>query len=36
MSTAQKMEKRKPLNTVDGNINWYVHNRKHYVGSSKN
>ena len=30
------VEKREPLYVVDGNVNWYSHNRKQYGGSSKN
>ena len=29
------MEKREPLNTVGGNINWHSHYGKHYGASSK-
>ena len=30
------VEKREPLGTVGGNINWYSHYGKQYEGSSKN
>ena len=31
----EAMEKREPLYTVDGSVNWYSHNGKQYGGCSK-
>ena len=30
------VEKRQPLYTIGGNVNWYSHCGKHFGGSSKN
>ena len=35
-SVSEDVAKRELLCTVDGNINWYSHYGKQYVGSSKN
>ena len=35
-SVGEDVEKREPLCTVGGNVNWYSHNAKQYGGSSKN
>ena len=35
-SVGKDMEKRKPLNPVGGNVNWYSHYGKQYGSSSKN
>ena len=35
-SVSEGMEKRDPLCTVGGNVNWYGHYGKEYGGSSKN
>ena len=36
ISVGEDMEKRKPLCTVGGNVNWYSHCGKQYGDSSKN
>ena len=35
-NAGEDLEKREPLCTVDGNVNWYSHHGKQYGGSSRN
>ena len=35
-NVGEDVEKRELLHTVGGNVNWFSHCAKHYVGSLKN